>query len=161
RLVVGGHRCLSVAECLRTLLERLVGDGLVADKRLPARIVGFRVSHVRLRLHQIGARLVKRVLERPLVDRKKQVALLDQLTVLEMQLVEIARHAPANLHRIDGREATDIFIKVKNGALDRFCDRHSRWWWCTALLLSLSAARDETCKRECQGNLRGATHQEK
>jgi hypothetical protein len=58
-------------------------------------------------------------------------------------------------------EATDIFVKVKNGALDRLRDRHGRRWWCTALLLSLSAARDETRKRECQGNLRGATHQEK
>ena len=71
---------------LCALLEHLVGDGLVTHERLPARIVGFRESHVRLRLHQICARLVERVLERPFVDREKQIALFDDLPVLETHL---------------------------------------------------------------------------
>ena len=114
-----------------------------------------------MRLHQIGARLVERVLERPLVDREQQIALLDELPVLEMQLVEIARYARAHLHRIDGGEAPDIFVVVEDGALDRLRDGHGRWRRRTTLLLPLSAARNESRNRKRQRKSCEVTHQEK
>ena len=83
RLVVA-DRGLGVAERLRALLEGLIGDGLVAHELLAARVVGFGKGEIGLRLHQIGARLIERVLERPLVDGEQQIALLDDLPVLEM-----------------------------------------------------------------------------
>ena len=95
RLVVA-HRGLGVAEGLRALLEGLVGDGLVTHQLLAARIVGLGEGHIGLRLHEIGARLIERVLEGPLVDGEQQVALLDDLPVLEMQSFEIARNARAH-----------------------------------------------------------------
>ena len=128
---------------------------------MPARVVRLGESQVRLRLLDIGARLVERVLERTLVDREKQIALLDELPVLEMQLVEITGHARAHLHRIDGGETPDIFVIIEDGALDRLRYGHRRWWWRTTLLLPLSAARDESRKRERQRKPCDVTHQEK
>ena len=155
------HRRLGVAVRLCALLESLVGDGLVSHELLPARIVGFRESQVRLRLHHICARLVERVLERPLVDREKQIALFDELPVLEMQLVEITRYTRAHLHRIDGGETPDIFVIIEDGALDRLRYGHRRWWWPTTLLLPLSAARNESRNHERQRKSCDVTHQEK
>ncbi len=150
-----------VAERLRALLERLVRYGLVTNELLPARIVGFRIGQIRLRLRQSGTRLIKRVLERAFVDGKKQIALLDELPVLEMQLVEIARDARAHLDGIDGGETPDIFVIVEDRALDRLRYDHRRWWWRTTLLLPLSTARDESRNRERQHKPRDVTHQEK
>jgi len=104
---------------------------------------------------------IERVLERPLVDREEQIALLDELPVLEMQLVEITRHTRAHLHRINGGETPDIFVIVENSALDRLRYGHRRCWWRTTLLLPLSAARDESRNREQQRKPCDATHQEK
>ena len=114
-----------------------------------------------LRLRQIGARLVERVLERPLVDGEQQIALLDDLAVLEMQLVEIAGHARAHLDRIDRDEAADIFVLIDDGALDRLRYGHRRRWRRTTLLLPLSAARNESRNRERQRKSCDVTHQEK
>ena len=72
--------------------------------------IGFGEGQIGLRLRQIGARLIERVLERPLVDGEQQVALLDDLAILEMHAVEIAGDARAHLDRIDGDEAADIFV---------------------------------------------------
>ena len=72
-----------VALGLRALIEDLLGDGLVAHQLL--RRASDRTSvkaEFGLRLLQIGAGLVERVLERPLVDGEQQVALLDDLAVL-------------------------------------------------------------------------------
>ncbi len=88
--LVCAHRRFGIAERLSALLEGLIGDGLVAYKLLSARVVGLREGEIGLRLHQIGARLVESVLERALVDREKQIALLDELSILEVHLVEIA-----------------------------------------------------------------------
>ena len=103
-------RGLRVAEGLRALLEGLLGDGLVAHQLLAARRVGFGEGQIGLRLRQIGARLIERVLERPLVDGEQQVALLDHLPVLEMHAVEIAGHARAHFDRIHRDKAADIFV---------------------------------------------------
>ena len=113
-----------IALGLHTLPEDLLGDGLVAHQLAAALEVRLRVFQIGLGRFQIGARLVERVLERPLVDGEKQVALLDDLAVREMHRVEIAGHTGAHLDRIDGDEAADILVLVDDGALDRRRDRH-------------------------------------
>ncbi len=107
-----------------------------------------------LRLRQIGARLIERVLERPLVDGEQQIALLDDLAVLEMHLVEIAGDARAHFDRIDRDEAADIFVLVDDGALDRLGDGDRRRRRRAALLLAArrslrpkSQARSGNAKR--------------
>ena len=50
-----------------------------------AREVGLGEGEIGARLRQIGARLLERVLERPLVDGEQQVALLDHLPVGEVR----------------------------------------------------------------------------
>src|SRR6185369_3756614 len=120
------HRGLRVAIGLRALLEGLLGNGLVAHELLAAREVRFGIGEVRARLHQAGARLVEHVLERPLVDGEQEIALLDDLTVLEMHAVEIAGDAATHLDRIDRDETADIFIRVGDGALGRLGDGDGR-----------------------------------
>ena len=126
RRLVGLHRRLGVALGLRALLEHLLGDGLVAQQLLAARMVGLGEDEVRARQREIGARLVERVLERPLVDGEQEVALLDDLAVVEMHAVEIAGHAGAHLDAIDRNESADIFVVVDDVALHRLRHRHGR-----------------------------------
>ena len=121
---------------LRALLEGLVGDGLVAHQLLAAREIGFGEGEIRFRLRQIGARLIERVLERPLVDGEQQIALLDDLPVLEMHAVEIAGDARAHLDRIDRGEAADIFVEIGDRALDRLGDGDRRRRRRAALLVA-------------------------
>jgi hypothetical protein len=64
-------------------------------------------------------RLVQRRLERPLVDGKQEVALLDQCTVLEMDLVEIAADAGAQRNLVDGFETADELIVLDDIAHHR------------------------------------------
>ena len=97
--LVRRHRGLGIAERLRPLLEDLLADGPVAQELPAARQVGLREYHIGSSRLQIRARLVERVLERPLVDGEQQVALLHDLAVLEMHLVEIAGHPRAHLDR--------------------------------------------------------------
>ena len=159
RLVVvdGGLR---VAEGLRALLEDLIGDGLVVHQLLAARIVGLGEREIGFGLRQIGARLIERVLERPLVDGEQQIALLDDLPVLEMYAVEIAGDARAHLHRIDRGEAADIFVVIGDRALDRLGDGDRRRRRRARLLLRLAATCDQSRKR-AQQNDAPATYQRK
>jgi hypothetical protein len=115
---------------------------------LAARVVGFGVRKIGLRLHKVCARLVERILERPLVYREQQIALLDDLPVLEMNLVEVTGNPRANLNRIDCGEAADIFVIVHDRALDRLCngDRWRRRR--TRMLLLLAAACDQSRNRQ-------------
>ena len=159
RLVVA-HRSLGVTESLRALLEGLIGDRLVAHELLAARIVGFGVGQIGLRLHQIGAGLIERVLEWPLVDGEQKVALFDHLPIFEMQALEITRDAGAHLDRIYGGEAADIFVEIKNRALDRLCHGNGRRGW-TTLRLAFAAACDQSRKRQRDCELLHATHQRK
>ena len=126
RGLVGRDRRRGAALRLRALIEGLLGDGAVAHELLGALEVGFGEGEIGLGLREIGARLVERVLERPLVDGEQQIALLDHLAVAEMHLVEIAGDARANLDRVHRDEAADIFVLIDDAALDRLRDRHRR-----------------------------------
>ena len=155
RLVVV-HGGLRVAEGLRALLEDLVGDGLVVHQLLAARVVGLGEGEIGFGLRQIGARLIERVLERPLVDGEQQIALLDDLPVLEMHAVEIAGDARAHLHRIDCGKAADIFVVIGDGSFDRLGDGDRRRRRCAGLLLplrrNLRPKSQVRTARQCSGH---------
>ena len=66
--------------------------------------VGLGKRLVGLGLREVGARLIEGVLERALVDAEQQVALLDDLTIAEVDLLQIAgyRDADRAAHRQHG-----------------------------------------------------------
>ena len=135
-------RGLGIAGRLRALLENLLADRPVTQQLLAARQIGLGEHHIGLRQLQIRARLIKGVLERAFVDGEQEIALLHDLAVLEMHLVEVAGHARAHLDRIDRDEPADIFVLVDDGALDGLGDRHRRRWR-RGLFLGLAAAHKE------------------
>src|SRR4029079_14154089 len=98
RGLVGGNRSRRATLRLGALVEGLLGDGAVADELLGALKIGIGESEIGLSLRQGAARLRHRVLERPLVDGEQKIALLNHLAVAEMNLVEIARNAGADLY---------------------------------------------------------------
>ena len=114
------------AEGLGALVESLLGDRAVAHELLGAIEIGLGEGEIGLGLRQRSSGLRDGVLERPLVDGEQQIALLDHLAVAEMDLVEIARDAGANLDRIHRDEAADIFVLIGDAALDRLGHRHGR-----------------------------------
>src|SRR5262249_28491441 len=140
-----------VTECLRALLEDLLADGPVAQQLLAARQVRLGENDVRFRSLEIGAGLVEGVLERPLVDGEQQVALLHDLAVAEVDLIEVARYARAHLDDVHQDEAADIFVLIHDGALRGLGHRHLRWRR-RRLLLAFAAA----CKQARQGNRNGS-----
>ena len=148
RRLIGADGGLRVAVGLRALLESLVGDGLVAHQLLAAVEVGLGVDQVGFGLLEIGARLIERVLERPLVDGEQQIALLDDLSVLEVDRIEIAGFARAHLDRIDRGKTADIFVVIEQRALDRIGDGHRRRRRRAALLLLFAAAYDQSRKQQ-------------
>ena len=92
---------------LRALLEGLLRYDIAAEQVLSARQIGFGERQIGLGLGQTGAGLIQRVLERPPIHGEQQVALVDQLAVLEMNLFQIARdprpHFDAHRRRRTGR----------------------------------------------------------
>ncbi len=139
---------------LRALIEQLLGDGALAHQRLRALQIGFGEGEISLRLRQIGARLIQRVLERPAVDGEQQVALLDDLAVLEMDLVEVAGHARADFDRLHRDEAPDILVLIDDGALDGLRHRDGRRRRRGLLLWGLAASRQRE-HQEYGGEPRG------
>jgi hypothetical protein len=107
---------------------------------LGACIVGFGEGDVGLGQRQIGLGLRQRVLERPLVDREQEVALLDELPIPEMHLFQVAGHAGTDLDHIHRHEAADILVLVDDRPLHGFCNRHRRRWRCGRLFRRLTAA---------------------
>ena len=57
RRLVGRNRRLARAECLRALVEDLLGDGAVAHQLLGAIEIGLGKGEIGLGLREIGARL--------------------------------------------------------------------------------------------------------
>ena len=68
---------------------------------------------------QLGLGLLQRALEGPRIDDKQQIALLDDLPVLEAHLVEVARNARAHLDGLDGVEPARVFVPFDDVALRR------------------------------------------
>jgi hypothetical protein len=62
-------------------------------------------------------------LERPAIDREQKVARLHHLAVLKMDGLQIAGNARPHLDRLDGDEAADIFVLVRNHLAGRLGDR--------------------------------------
>jgi hypothetical protein len=154
--ILGLYRSFGDALGLRPLIEGLLGDGLVADQLLPARQIGFRECKIGLRLRQIGFGLIERGLERPLVDGEKKVTLLDELAILEMHVIEIARDARTHLDRIDGHKAADVFVLIDDGPLHRLGDGHRGWWRRCRLVLAVAATGKDNRRNQPSGSESGA-----
>ena len=95
---------------LRALVVGLVGDASCCATEPGRAQIALGEGQVGARLCKIGAHLFERDLERPAVDGEEEVALLHHLAVGEMDARKIAGQPRANLDRIDGDEAADIFV---------------------------------------------------
>src|SRR5207245_5647105 len=107
------------------------------------------------------ARLGERVLERPAVDGEQEIALVDDLAVLEMHLFEMARDTRAHLDRVDRNEAADIFVVIEDRALDGIGDRHRRRrgrTLCRLLALSATRQRGHQNGKGCKQRPNGPRH---
>jgi len=113
-------------------------------------LIRLRESQVGFGQLQVGARLVECVLEGSFIDGEQQIALLDHLTVLEMHLIEIPRYPRPDFDRVDGNEASDIFILIDDCALYRrghgHLGRRSG-----PLLLTLAASHKQPCRSDQGG----------
>src|SRR6185436_3348643 len=69
---------------------------------------------------------LQRALEGPRIEHEQQVALLDGLAVLEVELGEVARYAGAYLHRLDCFEAAGVLVPLDDLALQRLAHRYAR-----------------------------------
>ena len=148
-------RGLGIAGRLRTLLENLLADRPVTQQLLAARQIGLGEHHIGLRQLEIRPRLIEGVLERTFVDGEKEIPLLHDLAVLELHLVEVARHARAHLNRIDRDEPADIFVPVDDGARDGLGHRYRRRWR-RGLFLGLAAAHKEQRQADQSDRSEGA-----
>ena len=99
---------------LRALVEGLLGDHRADGKTLSAREIAFRECESGPRLREAGLRLSEGGLERPAIDREQKIALLHHLAVLKMDRLQIAGNARPHLDGLDGDEAADILVLVRN-----------------------------------------------
>ena len=106
------------------------------------------LADVDLRLGGIVGGLV-----RTLVDGEEQVALVDQRTVLEADLVQIAADPRTDGDLVDGLEAPDEFIVFDDFAHHRLGCRDHRQW----LVLRKRHAAECSAKQDCgrRARLRG------
>jgi hypothetical protein len=132
---------------LRALVEGLLGDGLVADQLLAAPQIGFGVGEIGARLRQRTFALLERIGEGACIDGEQEIALLDDLSVLEMHVLQIAGDASAHLDRIDRDEAADIFVLVDDSPPDRLGDSHL-WRRRGSRLLPIVAAAGHEKQRQ-------------
>ncbi len=132
------HGRLGVAHDRHAVVEGLVGDDLALHQRLAAHDVEIGVLHLGRGGEQLGSRLLQRALEGTRVDHEQQIALLDQLPILEPHLGEVAGDPRPHLHRLDGVEAAGVFVPFHDVALNGLAHRHGRR---RVLLLGLRLGR--------------------
>ena len=108
---------LRVAHQALAIVEALVGDDLALDQRPAAHHVEVGVLHLGGGGKQLGLGLLQRALERPRIDGKQQIALLDDLPILEADVVEVARNARPYLDGLGGIEAAGVFVPLDDVAL--------------------------------------------
>ena len=142
-------------------IELPLGQALVASKRRSALHVERGYLELGLRAFEIGFGLLDRKSVGPWIDDEQEIALLDHLAVTEMDLIEVARHASANLDRVYRNEATDILILIRDAALDRFRHRDSRRRRRSSRLLTLTATGQHRRKQNDGGGeprMEGVSH---
>ena len=105
------------------VLELLLRRELLLGELAVAHEVEIGAHNLRLVALEIGLGLVEIGLEGPRVDDEEEIALLDQLPVLEMNLGEIAAHPCAHLDILDGSELPGVFVPFDDLALERVADR--------------------------------------
>ncbi len=122
----GGHGCLPGAD----RLDAVVIIGFAYDVSLTHLLVALEISvgetELRIRLGQLRARGGERDLERTLFDSEQQVALLNHLTVREMDLFEVAADPRAHINGIDCPELSGVLVPLHDLLVDRIGYRYRR-----------------------------------
>src|SRR5260370_41760748 len=65
-------------------------------------------------------------LEGAAIDREQKIAVLHHLAVLKMDRLEITGNSRSHLYGLDGDEAADILVLVRNHSADRLGNRDLR-----------------------------------
>ena len=101
------------------LVVFLLGDGPRRDQRRAALDLQLGQVDLRLVARDVGLGAFDGDLVGPLVDGEQRIAGIDELAVLEMQLVDEARDAGADLDRGDRLEAPGEFVPLRDALGDR------------------------------------------
>ena len=119
----GGVRRL---QGLAPLVDDLFGDRAGLDQVQAAIELALGELHLGARIRKLAVGLFGDGLERARIDQIKQVAGMDHVAVLELDIGDKAADPRADLHLLDRLEPAGEFIPIGDGALDRLRDRHRR-----------------------------------
>ena len=122
RLHAGGIAPLFCERCVVILLA----DCLIGYQRLGAGEILLRIFQRRLRLREIGLRLLKRCRERQAVDDEQQIVFLDRGAVGVSLALENTANARANLYGVDRFGLTDVLFEHRNRRRRDLDHRHLR-----------------------------------
>ena len=115
---------------------QLVGGGLlrvhlllrhrsrIIQQTLEALVVQLRVLQLGLIAEQVGLRLIERHLERPGIDDRQQVSLIDVLAFFEIDLRQLSIHPALYADRVGGGHAAQAFQIHRDVATLGGGDRH-------------------------------------
>ena len=106
------------------LIEALVTDRARFCQRLGAPDIGRVEFELRFGARDIRLGAFHGEFIGALIQREEQVALLHQLAVLEMDLLDETGDARAHFGRVDGFEAAGIFVPGSDALGDRLCHGH-------------------------------------
>jgi len=107
---------------LRVVL--LAGDGVLGDQLLVAFQVDLRILQQRLVLLLLADRLLERHVVRPRIDHGQEVALLDHLAFLELDLDELAGDLGLHVDGVERRDRSQGIENNRNIALGRGGDAY-------------------------------------
>src|SRR5258705_4252923 len=136
---------------LCALVESLLGNDRAEGKTLGACQIAFRECESGPRLCEARLRLSEGDLEGPAIDREQKIALLHHLAVLKMDRLQVAGNARPHFYGLDGDEAADILVLVRNHFADWLGNRDlRRRRRGLRLRLALSTGRQRGHEQDCQ-----------
>ena len=100
------------------LIEIALGDGARFDERLGSFDLGLGELNLRRRARDFGVGAVDSDLEWARVDGEEDVASLDDLAILEVELVDKAGDARADLNDLRCRKASGILVPLRHALED-------------------------------------------
>ena len=112
------------------LIEIAPRDILVANQPFSAGHFCFVQLHLRAGAGHIGAGGFERNLVSALIDGEEKVTLFHHLPVAEMHLLDIARHARAQVDALHRFKAASILVPLGHLLSKRRCDRYGRGGRC-------------------------------
>ena len=128
RGLIGFHRALVLRDQRHLRVERLARNGVLRGQALIAREVDLGALQQRLVAGQLAVGLRQRGFIGPRIDLGEQVALLDLVTFLEGDLLQVTADLASDRHRRQRRHGAErVQIDVDVALADHFRhDRHRR-----------------------------------